>query len=237
MKVFVYTLADPRDAESVRYVGICLNPRRRLASHLSQCERGRTRRANWVRKVKRAGLVPVMAIVEEVDGPDWGARERAWIVRLRGQGYDLVNANEGGRGGLNPSAETRQKMSDARRRYYQGVSPAVRQAIGERLRSSQQNMSPSQKEILAARRAVWTRQNMIRLRSAMTPESRSEAARRGHETRKANGTKVVRKLCNKGHPLEPGNIVYECGGKVRRCATCFITKQERSRAKQRQQKS
>lgn len=103
MKVFVYTLADPRDAESVRYVGVCLNPRRRLASHLSQCERGRTRRANWVRKV--------------------------------------------------------------------------------------------------------------------------------------NGTKVVRKLCNKGHPLEPGNIVYECGGKVRRCATCFITKQERSRAKQRQQKS
>lgn len=66
------------------------------------------------------------------DGVD---EERAWIGHYRRLGADLTNSTEGGRGGLNPSEETRRKMSAAQRAR-PPATPETRALISKRVRES-----------------------------------------------------------------------------------------------------
>ena len=88
-KWHVYALTEASGAR--RYIGMSRNPKQRLVSHLSKgasdsvCE--------WVKSI---GYQPGLEILESL-GSESEARsaERAWIVRLRGAGLNLLNKQEG----------------------------------------------------------------------------------------------------------------------------------------------
>jgi hypothetical protein len=94
--IFVYALLDPRTAD-LRYIGVTKNPDRRLGQHsrLSN-NRGRTKRANWLRSLLKSGLLPEMIILES-GVSDWDEAERFWVSCWRTAGANLVNGNDGGK--------------------------------------------------------------------------------------------------------------------------------------------
>lgn len=55
-----------------------------------------------------------MDIIDECDETNWQDREKYWIKIYKDLGYDLTNSSVGGKGGLSPSEETREKMSIAK---------------------------------------------------------------------------------------------------------------------------
>ncbi len=60
---FVYALTDPRDGE-VRYIGVCINPFKRLRSEIIEAIRGKqTPKSEWVRELIQAGESPVLVEV------------------------------------------------------------------------------------------------------------------------------------------------------------------------------
>lgn len=125
----VYTLADSRCPEIVRYVGITNNPASRLRGH--KADKSSSHKACWVRSVIRAAATVKMTII--ASGLCWeGAtrREVEEISRHRDLGFRLTNATDGGDGipgyiaseelravrrinakGRKHSPETRAKMS------------------------------------------------------------------------------------------------------------------------------
>jgi hypothetical protein len=102
----VYTLADPRDVRTARYVGQTRDPRSRFAQHVRTARlwlpdetpwwvRSPQYRPlyAWIRALYRdEGRLPFMWITEWVDdGGDALAAERAAIVRLLASGAALLN--------------------------------------------------------------------------------------------------------------------------------------------------
>lgn len=119
----VYTLADSRAPDEVRYVGITCNPTKRLRDHKGDAKRHRNHRANWIRSVLSAGGDIVLAIIRNnLSAEEAKLVEISVIAEYRLRGTKLVNGTDGGDGLLNPSLEVREKiglasrnMSDERR--------------------------------------------------------------------------------------------------------------------------
>jgi hypothetical protein len=103
----IYTLADPRDARSPRYVGQTRSPRRRYAQHVREARLWLPDRTPWwirspqlrplyawLRELYRdGGRLPFMWIEEWLEpSADALAAERAAIMRRLAQGADLLNA-------------------------------------------------------------------------------------------------------------------------------------------------
>jgi hypothetical protein len=65
---YVYALVDPRD-DKPRYVGITLNPERRLKAHLGKGKQAGRRRVEWLALLSSLGLRPALRILAEVVGP------------------------------------------------------------------------------------------------------------------------------------------------------------------------
>jgi hypothetical protein len=117
--VYIYTLSDPRD-NLIKYVGKTVNPRVRKSSH---CTRSvKTICGNWIKNLKRAGLLPVFEILDETNNEDWVLMEKYWISQIKAWGFNLKNMTSGGEStdpqlsskihkGKVVSKETREKIS------------------------------------------------------------------------------------------------------------------------------
>ena len=94
---YIYALIDPRDSR-IRYIGKSTNPKKRLGVHLR--DSGNCHRVAWIQSLLKVGMVPQLAIMEEVAADaDWQERERFWIQMHRSAGCDLTNGTDGGDGG------------------------------------------------------------------------------------------------------------------------------------------
>jgi len=99
----IYGLIDG-DTMELRYIGLTIDRVRRLAYHKKA--NGKNTHLNcWLRKTHWN------MIVLERDPPDLNEAEMCWIHDMREQGARLINHTDGGGGMLNPSSETRAKMS------------------------------------------------------------------------------------------------------------------------------
>jgi group I intron endonuclease len=107
--VYIYGLIDPRN-NKIRYIGWCINPSGRLKSHLmsSQLKRN-THKINWIKQLLSINLKPILEILEIVSITDYAIKEQWWI-KIFGR-ENLTNSTDGGEGTLNPSDETREKIS------------------------------------------------------------------------------------------------------------------------------
>lgn len=124
--VWIYALMDPRPAFEgqeptdergrIRYVGKSYRPFHRLTEHLA-CDGSNPYRDNWIRKLRRLSLEPILVLLEPCDAESWKPREKWWEAYFRDLAEPLTNIAECGNGGIPEyAAETRRKMSDSARR-------------------------------------------------------------------------------------------------------------------------
>lgn len=110
----VYTLADSRKPEDVRYVGLTKDAGARLTKHRKPQASDKSHRANWVRSVIRDGGDIVLSVIKRgLSEEHVKTEEVASIEEYRTAGYRLVNGTDGGDGMLNPTPELRAKLSAA----------------------------------------------------------------------------------------------------------------------------
>lgn len=109
-----------------------------MRDHLGQSSKKKTHLGYWIASVLSRELKP--SLIELRSVPTYGAddAERKYIDLARRLGMNLVNATDGGEGGLGrkPSEETRKKMSEAgvgEKNPFFGKkhSPETRQKISE----------------------------------------------------------------------------------------------------------
>jgi len=143
MRTKIYVLRD--EFQNVRYVGRAKRPLDvRLKTHIAESRKGvLTHKCCWIRSMLRLGLCPTIDLIQEVSG-DGGKEEISYISAFRRQGIDLTNGTDGGDGNINPTAETRKKMSE--RRLGIRLSEETKRRIGE--------------SRLGIRRSVETRKRM-----------------------------------------------------------------------------
>jgi len=90
----IYCLIDPRN-DSVTYVGFTrLNLEERLKAHLA--DKGNTPKIDWLRKLKRVKLKPIIEQLEEVTEENWQDKEKFWIQYFKNEGFKLKNYTNGG---------------------------------------------------------------------------------------------------------------------------------------------
>jgi group I intron endonuclease len=108
--LFIYALIDPRD-KSVKYIGVSKDVRRRYKEHLADFRY--TKKAAWIRKMKRLGLVIKVKLIEICTNKNWKSRERYWIKYYSNN--KLVNLTKGGEGifGYRHSQKTKDRIGKA----------------------------------------------------------------------------------------------------------------------------
>lgn len=102
---YVYEHIRP-DTGAIFYVGKGSGWRSGITQH---------RNVYWKNVVAKAGGFTVRKIVENVDEELAFLAEQERIDQLKRLNIKLTNLTDGGEGGVNPSQETRQKMSEARK--------------------------------------------------------------------------------------------------------------------------
>lgn len=123
---FIYALVDPRESGHIRYIGKTNKPKRRLCHHCLQSKAkiiGRTHRDNWIRKLLMENARPIMLILEETPIDKWEEREKYHIALAKENGHKLVNADQGGVGGLaywnlEKKQEVSKRMQGKRPRFF-----------------------------------------------------------------------------------------------------------------------
>lgn len=127
-KGIVYGLLDPRDEQtllSIRYVGYTADPDGRLKAHITEAKTGRkTHRLNWVRKLLKAGVEPVMMLLTKGTGLQLAGKEVSWVRKLKKMGCKLVNGTDGGEGvrGLVYTPEMRENLSKLGKKHAKEMS-------------------------------------------------------------------------------------------------------------------
>lgn len=109
---FIYTLIDPTTNE-IRYVGKANNPDKRLSAHVyNSSYKSNPHKFNWIRKLRRQGLKPIMHVIEICAESEWKQREQYWIARYRKSNHKLLNISIGGDAGdISPEGRLRQRAS------------------------------------------------------------------------------------------------------------------------------
>lgn len=97
-KVYIYALSE-KDSTDYRYVGKTICPEKRLKNHIKFSKLNKTRKDAWIQSLSNKNKVIEIKILEETDNSSWPNREKFWIDKLKNEGYNLTNHNNGGLGG------------------------------------------------------------------------------------------------------------------------------------------
>ena len=92
MKLFIYTLSDPR-TDKVMYVGLSGNPEKRYIAHMhkSSLRNRYSKRVRWLKQLLSLELKPVLHTVEEVTEDNANAQEIYWMKHHKEINPDLTN--------------------------------------------------------------------------------------------------------------------------------------------------
>ena len=90
METYIYILKDPI-SNLIRYVGKSNNPKDRLKNHVNLSKKDQSHKRNWILKLKKKGLKPVMEVIDVVPIDSWQFWETYWISQIRTWGFDLIN--------------------------------------------------------------------------------------------------------------------------------------------------
>lgn len=96
-KTNIYILIDPI-TNMVRYVGKANNVNQRYRAHLNRARKHQIHKKNWVEKLKKEGLKPIIEIIDVVPINEWVFWETYWISQFKTWGFDLINYTNGGDG-------------------------------------------------------------------------------------------------------------------------------------------
>ena len=169
--MILYGLHDG-NPDDVRYVGVTTRAlEERLKGHLKESQRdANTYKRRWIQKAMAEGhKIGIVALDHAESKADLMRLEQFWIMVLGALGARLTNATAGGDGLLNPSPETRAKMSKAHTNlspdtlaklskghlaWWANVSPEERRAWGLKVSGhTDDERSARSQKMLAARYA------------------------------------------------------------------------------------
>lgn len=118
--IHIYALICPQEG-TVKYVGKSNNVRERFLHHhifsrKSDCSYAKK---NWINKLRKNNMFPVLSILEKCTEDNWAEREIYWIKKLKDDGYPLLNISKGGESvsyweGKTRSEETKRKISETK---------------------------------------------------------------------------------------------------------------------------
>ena len=171
MRYTIYGLCES-GTDRVRYIGVtALDISDRRDQHVKESKRETgTHKRHWIRAALDAGrTIDATTLDGAPAGPDALWLERLWIAVYRACGAPLVNAIDGGHGTLNPTAETRRKLSKSHlgRRHTEETKLRMRKPKkypeGRRSRQVTEQFRERMREIALARPAL-TEAQKVRLR-------------------------------------------------------------------------
>ena len=113
----IYALHLASSPDNIRYIGITKrdDPSARLKQHMHAANKGKCKYPVylWMRKHIANGEKIAVTILEQgITEKEALDKEQFYILKLKSEGCSLVNATDGGRGLLNPTQETRTKISN-----------------------------------------------------------------------------------------------------------------------------
>lgn len=126
----IYILIDPT-SNQVRYVGKTNNIAERYKNHKNRCRDVNTHKRNWINKLRKEKLYPLIEVIDVVPQNEWVYWECFWISYYKSLGCNLTNATYGGDGlshanktsfkkgsmpwnkGIPCSKDTREKITNA----------------------------------------------------------------------------------------------------------------------------
>lgn len=170
---YIYTLADPREPEAVRYVGVTKNPRLRYKDHLYVTSKKKSHNGYWLRSLLEYGEIPAFTIIDVFPLVQADDRERFWIAHYRSSGADLTNATDGGRQLFVFPPEVIEKMV--------ANSKAGRDAYMTSLTPEQRRERMSQ---------CWTPEAMVKRRLSLSKATTQQWAGRGDEEKQRISEKI-----------------------------------------------
>lgn len=150
-KVYIYTLSDPI-TNDICYVGKTYNLNKRLIKH--KYEKTSTLKNNWIKKLKKQNLNPIINVIDEVQESGWEFWEQYWISQLKTWGFKLKNMTNGGDGGntfikLSPEVQERRKKEMSEYMSNRIISKETK----DKLRKNAENRKYSEKTRLKMRNA------------------------------------------------------------------------------------
>jgi len=112
IKVSIYALIDPITCK-IRYIGRTKNELKiRLSGHMSKCIRKSNHKECWLYGLRINGLKPKIKLITTVYGWEFSHKyEQQLINKCIGFGFDLVNLDDKGMGGINKIISTEQRAS------------------------------------------------------------------------------------------------------------------------------
>lgn len=96
-KTWVYILIDPRD-NNPKYVGKSVRPSTRFSEHITKCLKENTKKGNWIKKLTKIGLKPIMQLIHETTENDVAIWEEHYIKHYTDLGFELLNYDDKGIG-------------------------------------------------------------------------------------------------------------------------------------------
>ena len=204
----IYGICDPREAGHIRYVGQTgYSIQRRLRQHLKNGRQGnRLRVSRWIAACLANGVTPTASQLDHVVITELDQRETFWILKLRGDGHQLLNQTIGGKAprGYRHTQETKNKISAAhkgkkhspewRQRLRDGLrAPEMRAKLGH-MKGKKQGCSPERhariiealsRPEVRAKLSQSSRGNQSNKGRTFSPEHRAKiaAARRAYWAR------------------------------------------------------
>ena len=94
--VSIYSLSHPITKE-IRYIGKAAIVEERIKKHLN--EKKVSHKTNWIKLLKKDGLLPLVEIVDEIPEYEWSFWEKHYISLYKSYGCNLINETDGGNGG------------------------------------------------------------------------------------------------------------------------------------------
>lgn len=121
MNVQIYVLIDPITSK-IRYIGRTTSDLKiRLNGHMSKARYGKTHKDNWIKGLLKLNLKPKIKLFKIVDGWDYSHKyEKTLITKSLNFGFNLVNLDDRGEGGINKvvSLEQKAKISQTLKNKY-----------------------------------------------------------------------------------------------------------------------
>lgn len=107
---YIYGLYSTRD-NNIRYIGYSCEPIVRYKKHLRESKYLKYHRHKWIQKELSEDFQIKLEILGCYKQEDIYNKEIEYIADFKSKGFNLVNGNEGGKGGMrNPSDELREKL-------------------------------------------------------------------------------------------------------------------------------
>ena len=139
----IYGMSGDGNTENLRYIGSTIFPlEKRLKEHIKYAKRkeykgskrwkDKTHRAKWIRSLLRKNKKPIMHLLECKTEYDDNL-EKKWILRLRDEGYNLVNHSDGGKAfmlGKHHTKKSKTLLRKARLNYNVTDETRKKQSLG-----------------------------------------------------------------------------------------------------------